>query len=115
MEKNIAVIKGDGIGPEIVTEAMKVLDAVAKKYNHKFNYKLSTTPSPTWLEHLWVAELIAPCRLEEGFDAFEGILPFHQGASGHQLEQSCSSTWLSLPTGIPMFREKRVGGIIHKI
>ena len=33
MEKNIAVIKGDGIGPEIVTEAMKVLDAVAKKYN----------------------------------------------------------------------------------
>ena len=37
MEKNIAVIKGDGIGPEIVTEAMKVLDAVAKKYNHKLN------------------------------------------------------------------------------
>ena len=28
MEKNIAVIKGDGIGPEIVEEAMKVLDAV---------------------------------------------------------------------------------------
>ena len=38
MEKNIAVIKGDGIGPEIVNEAIKVLDAVAKKYNHKFNY-----------------------------------------------------------------------------
>lgn len=38
MDKNIAVIKGDGIGPEIVEEAMKVLDAVAKKYNHKFNY-----------------------------------------------------------------------------
>ena len=35
MEKNIAVIKGDGIGPEIVTEAMKVLDAVAKKLNVK--------------------------------------------------------------------------------
>ena len=35
--KNIAVIKGDGIGPEIVTEAMKVLDAIADKYNHKFN------------------------------------------------------------------------------
>ena len=39
MEKNIAVIKGDGIGPEIVNEAIKVLDAVAKKYNHTFNYK----------------------------------------------------------------------------
>ena len=39
MEKNIAVIKGDGIGPEIVNEAIKVLDAVAKKYNHTFHYQ----------------------------------------------------------------------------
>ncbi len=38
MTKNIAVIKGDGIGPEIITEAMKVLDAVAAKYGHTFNY-----------------------------------------------------------------------------
>ena len=37
-EFNIALIKGDGIGPEIVTGAVTVLDAVAKKYNHKFNY-----------------------------------------------------------------------------
>ncbi|MCC8043285.1 MAG: 3-isopropylmalate dehydrogenase [Oscillospiraceae bacterium] len=39
MNKNIAVIKGDGIGPEIVTEAMKVLDKVAKKFGHTFNYE----------------------------------------------------------------------------
>ena len=38
MNYNIAVIKGDGIGPEIVTEAMKVLDKVAEKYGHTFNY-----------------------------------------------------------------------------
>lgn len=38
MKCNIGVIKGDGIGPEIVDEAIKVLDAVAKKYNHEFNY-----------------------------------------------------------------------------
>lgn len=38
MEFNIAVIPGDGIGPEIVTEACKVLDRVADKYGHKFNY-----------------------------------------------------------------------------
>lgn len=37
-EFNIAVIKGDGIGPEIVSGAITVLDAIAKKYNHKFNY-----------------------------------------------------------------------------
>lgn len=30
MNMNIGVIKGDGIGPEIVEEAMKVLDQVAK-------------------------------------------------------------------------------------
>ncbi len=38
-EFNIALIKGDGIGPEIVTGAVTVLDAVAAKYGHKFNYK----------------------------------------------------------------------------
>ena len=38
MNKKIAVIQGDGIGPEIVTEAMKVLDKVAEKYGHKFDY-----------------------------------------------------------------------------
>ena len=39
MNYNIAVIKGDGIGPEVVTEAMKVLDAVGKKYGHTFDYE----------------------------------------------------------------------------
>lgn len=39
MNYNIAVIKGDGIGPEIVTEAMKVLDTVGKKYGHTFTYQ----------------------------------------------------------------------------
>jgi 3-isopropylmalate dehydrogenase len=29
---NLAVIAGDGIGPEVVTEGLKVLDVVAKKY-----------------------------------------------------------------------------------
>ena len=39
MEKTIALIPGDGIGPDVVGEAVKVLEAVAKKYGHKFNYK----------------------------------------------------------------------------
>ena len=38
MTYNIGVIKGDGIGPEIVTEAIKVLDAVGAKFGHQFNY-----------------------------------------------------------------------------
>ena len=36
---NIAVIKGDGIGPEIVDEAIKVLNAVCKVENFNLNYK----------------------------------------------------------------------------
>ena len=38
MNKNITVLPGDGIGPEIVAEAIKVLDKIAEKYGHKFNY-----------------------------------------------------------------------------
>jgi 3-isopropylmalate dehydrogenase len=38
MNLNIAVLPGDGIGPEIIEEAKKVLNAVAKKYKHTFNY-----------------------------------------------------------------------------
>lgn len=38
MKKNIAVLAGDGIGPEIVVEAIKVLDKVAEKYGHDFEY-----------------------------------------------------------------------------
>lgn len=39
MNKKIAVIKGDGIGPEVVTQAMRVLDAVADKFGHTFQYE----------------------------------------------------------------------------
>ena len=38
MEYKIALIPGDGIGPEIVSEAKKVLDKVCEKYNHTFTY-----------------------------------------------------------------------------
>ena len=39
MAYQITVIKGDGIGPEIVDETIKVLDAVGEKYGHQFNYE----------------------------------------------------------------------------
>ena len=38
MRKNIAVIRGDGIGPEIVGQALLVLDKVAQRYGHEFTY-----------------------------------------------------------------------------
>lgn len=39
MKKVITVLKGDGIGPEIVNEALKVLDKISEKYSHEFEYK----------------------------------------------------------------------------
>jgi len=39
MDFNIAVLPGDGIGPEIIDQAKKVIIAVGNKYNHKFNFK----------------------------------------------------------------------------
>jgi 3-isopropylmalate dehydrogenase len=38
MEKKIAVIQGDGIGPEVVQQSIKVLDAVAARFEHEFHY-----------------------------------------------------------------------------
>ena len=38
MKRTIAVIRGDGIGPEIVNQALLVLDKVAAKFGHEFTY-----------------------------------------------------------------------------
>jgi 3-isopropylmalate dehydrogenase len=38
MKKNISVISGDGIGPEVTRETIKVLNAIASKFNHSFNF-----------------------------------------------------------------------------
>jgi 3-isopropylmalate dehydrogenase len=39
MKASIVLLPGDGVGPEVVTETRKVLDAVASKYNHQFSYE----------------------------------------------------------------------------
>ena len=41
MEKKIAVIEGDGIGPEVTRQAVKVLNAIAERFNHQFHYTYS--------------------------------------------------------------------------
>ena len=38
MNYKIALIRGDGIGPEVVGEAVKVMDAIGGKFGHKFEY-----------------------------------------------------------------------------
>ncbi|MFT4735452.1 MAG: 3-isopropylmalate dehydrogenase, partial [Arcticibacterium sp.] len=43
MNLNIAVLAGDGIGPEVVAQAQKVSDAIAKKYGHTINWTPAIT------------------------------------------------------------------------
>ena len=60
MEKQIAVIRGDGIGPEIVEQALRVMDAVAEKYGHTFRYveaDMGGVAIDRWREALPAAEL----------------------------------------------------------
>ena len=38
IKKNIAVIEGDGIGPEVTRQSVKVLNAIAEQFDHEFNY-----------------------------------------------------------------------------
>src|SRR5258706_4784880 len=39
MHKNIAVIEGDGIGPEVTRKAVKVLNSITEEFSHEFQYK----------------------------------------------------------------------------
>ncbi len=38
MKKNIAVIEGDGIGPEVTRQSIRVLNSIADTFNHEFSY-----------------------------------------------------------------------------
>ena len=39
MKKHICVLPGDGIGPEVIKQALSVMDAVAEKFGHEFTYE----------------------------------------------------------------------------
>ncbi|MEK9184042.1 MAG: isocitrate/isopropylmalate family dehydrogenase, partial [Patescibacteria group bacterium] len=39
MNKTIAILPGDGIGPEVVEQGVKVLKAIASKFHHQFIFK----------------------------------------------------------------------------
>jgi len=64
MNKKIALLPGDGIGPEIITEAVKVLDTVAKKYGHKFEYTTSLVGGAAYdkYENHLPEETITACK-----------------------------------------------------
>ena len=43
MNYTIALLAGDGIGPEVTAEAVKVSNAIAKKFGHELNWKPALT------------------------------------------------------------------------
>ena len=43
MNFKIALLAGDGIGPEVINEAVKVSDAIAEKFNHNIEWKSALT------------------------------------------------------------------------
>lgn len=83
MEKWIAVIRGDGIGPEIVGQAVEALEAVARRFGHQFSY------TEQLLGGVAIDETGSPLPKEtlEGCLAADGVL---MGAIG-------GPKWESLP------------------
>ena len=55
MEYQIALLKGDGIGPEIVESAVAVLEKIGQKYGHSFAFTATRTPSGSVSAHMEAA------------------------------------------------------------
>lgn len=68
MGYNIAIIGGDGIGPEIVASAVEILDEIAKKYNHTFNYTKVAAGGAAYDQygHSLPQETIDVCKNSDG-------------------------------------------------
>ncbi len=80
MNASIAVLEGDGIGPEIVSEAVKVLDAVAGRFGHRFTFE--RTPFGAGAYHAHGAAF--PARSKKVCDAADAIL---KGPAGVALDE----------------------------
>ena len=75
IEHNIAVIGGDGIGPEVTDEAMKVLDACAEVYG----FGIRKTTYPFGSEHYFDTKEIFP---DAAFEEIKGMDAIYLGAIG---------------------------------
>ena len=80
MNASIALLEGDGIGPEIVTEAVKVLDAVAARYGHHFSYQRTPFGAGAW----FACGAAFPAESKAVCDTADAIL---KGPAGVALEQ----------------------------
>jgi 3-isopropylmalate dehydrogenase len=76
MTYRIAVIPGDGVGPEVIQEGLKVLDAVSRVYNVKFDFKIYPYSGNHYLK---TGEILPDEALKE----MEQMDAIYLGAVGH--------------------------------
>jgi 3-isopropylmalate dehydrogenase len=83
MKKLIAVLAGDGIGPEITAEGLKVLGAIALKYGHSFEYRHAPFGAGAYFSHgsSFPKQTIAAC------DEADAIIKGPVGLSVDQMER----------------------------
>ena len=94
MEKTIAILAGDGIGPEVMTQAQRVLDAIAKQFGHHFTYLPALIGGAAFEVHgtHFPEETLAVCRQADtilfgsvGGSINEQHLPKWQGCEAKSL------------------------------
>lgn len=75
MSKQIAIVKGDGIGPEVVNEGIKVLKLIEKQSDHEFKLIEAPAGGAVWKEH-------GESLPEKSFDIIKGSDAILFGAIG---------------------------------
>ena len=99
MELNIALLAGDGIGPEVVDQAVKVCDAIAKKFNHNIHW----TPALTGAAAIEAVGEPYPDSTHEICMAADAIL---FGAIGHPRFDNDPSAKVRPEQGLLKMRQK---------
>ena len=105
MQAKITLLPGDGIGPEVVAEGVKVLQAVAAKFGHTFEYTealiggiaIDTTGNPL------PDETLAACKASGRGAAGRGrraeVERSERARCGRsKVSWACAAVWVSTPT-----------------
>ncbi|WP_435622533.1 3-isopropylmalate dehydrogenase [Flagellimonas sp.] len=99
MKLNIALLAGDGIGPEVIDQAVKVSDAVAEKFNHE----ISWTPALTGATAIDAVGNPYPDETHEICEAADAVL---FGAIGHPRFDNDPSAKVRPEQGLLKMRQK---------
>ncbi|MEM9076040.1 MAG: 3-isopropylmalate dehydrogenase [Bacteroidota bacterium] len=99
MKFNIALLAGDGIGPEVIDQAVKVSDAVAKKFGHKINW----TPALTGAAAIDAVGNPYPDETHDICEAADAVL---FGAIGHPRFDNDPSAKVRPEQGLLKMRQK---------